>query len=116
MLYKKQSPTNSARAWEALLYSIGAKKTVPYVAGRRVTATLDFANTNAQTSSEKTIACPGANIGDMVIVGSTVNPANSCWTGLVATADIVTVRFNNYSSGAINPASGTFLVTVIPTL
>lgn len=78
------------------------------------TATLDFPSTAAQTSSELTITATGATVGDCVILGvpATAN-ANTCYTARVSAADTVTVKFNNYSSAAVDPASGTFKVTVL---
>lgn len=78
-------------------------------------AVLDFPNTLAQTSSDLTIAVTGALTTGAVALGvpnGSVN-ANSSFTAWVSSASIVTVRFNNYSALAINPASGTFHVTVI---
>ncbi len=78
-------------------------------------AALDFGNTAAQSSADLTIALTGAVVGDAVIPGvpnGSVN-ANSCFTAWVSAADTVTVRFNNYSAAAIDPASGTFRVAVI---
>lgn len=78
------------------------------------TATLDFASTNAQTSTDLTITVTGAATGDVVILGvpnGSVN-ANTCFTAWVSATNTVTVRFNNYSSGAVDPASGTFRVSV----
>jgi hypothetical protein len=79
------------------------------------TATLDFPSTLTQTSSDLTITLTGAVDGDAVSLGvpnAAVN-ANSCYTAWVSAANTVTVRFNNYSSGAIDPASATFKVTII---
>ena len=80
----------------------------------RSEATLNFPNTAAQSSSELTVSVPRASIADSkaVSVTSTVNPANTYWTAYVSAPDEVTVRFNNYSAGAVNPASGTFSVIV----
>ena len=78
-------------------------------------ATLDFGSTSAQTSADLTITVTGAAVGDVVSIGvpnGSVN-ANSSFSGWVSAADTVTIRFNNYSSGAIDPASGTFKVRVI---
>lgn len=78
-------------------------------------ATLDFPNTAAQTSADLTISVPGAVLGDIVAVGvpnASVN-ANSCFTAWVSAANTCTIRFNNYSAGAINPASGSFRVSVL---
>lgn len=79
------------------------------------TATLDFPNTAAQTSSDLTITLTGAVDGDAVILGvpNAASNANSDYSAWVSAADTVTVRFNNYSAGAINPGSGTFRVTVL---
>jgi hypothetical protein len=78
-------------------------------------ATLDFPNTAAQTSSDLTITATGAADGDAVILGvpnAAVN-ANACYTAWVSASNTVTVRLNNFSAGAIDPASGTFKVLVI---
>jgi len=77
------------------------------------TATLDFPNTLTQTSSDLTITVAGAVVGNAVSLGTPAAPnANSSYTAFVSAADTVTVRFNNYSAGAINPASGSFTVKV----
>jgi hypothetical protein len=77
-------------------------------------ATLDFGSTAAQSSADLTITVTGAADGDTVDVGApnaSVN-ANTSYYAWVSAANTVTVRFNNYSSGAVDPASGTFKVTV----
>lgn len=77
-------------------------------------ATLDFASTNAQNSSDLTITVTGAADGDPVTVGAPNGSTltNSSFSAWVSATNTVTVRFNNYSSGAQDPASGTFKVTV----
>lgn len=76
-------------------------------------ATLDFPNTAAQQSSDLTIAVTGASVGDPVFLATPAAPdANSCFTTWVSASGQVTVRFNNYSAGAIDPASGTYRVCV----
>jgi len=79
------------------------------------TATLDFTSTSAQNSSDLTITVTGATDGDVVNIGvpngSTLT--NSSYSAWVSAANTVTVRFNNYSSGSQDPASGTFRVSVI---
>lgn len=78
------------------------------------TAVLNFGNTNAQLSADLTIAVVGAAVGDAVSIGLPAAPdANSSYTGWVSATDVVTIRFNNYSAGAIDPASATFKATVI---
>lgn len=77
-------------------------------------ATLDFSSTAAQSSADLTITVTGAVDGDPVDVGApngSVND-NTSFFAWVSAANTVTVRFNNYSSGAVDPASGTFKVTV----
>lgn len=77
-------------------------------------ATLDFGNTSAQNSADLTITVTGAATGYVVSLGvpnGSVS-ANTCFTAWVSATDTVTVRFNNYSSGAIDPSSGTFKVKV----
>jgi hypothetical protein len=77
-------------------------------------ATLDFLSTNAQNSRDMTIAVTGAADGDVVSIGvpnAAVN-ANTSYSAWVSAANTVTVRFNNYSSGTVDPASGLFKVFV----
>lgn len=78
-------------------------------------AALDFPNTGAGLSADLTIAVTGAVDGDTVLLGVPISSqnANTCYTAFVSSPGIVTVRFNNYSSGSINPASGTFKVKII---
>jgi hypothetical protein len=83
-------------------------------AGLTGSATLDFGSTAAQTSSDLTITVTGASDGDVVSLGvpnASVN-ADTNYTAWVSAANTVTVRFNNYSSAAVDPASGTFKVFV----
>ena len=88
---------------------------VELISGRiyRATATLNFGSTAAGQSSDLTVAVIGASVGDPVSVGLPAAPdANSCFTAWVSAVDTVTVRFNNYSAGAIDPASGSYKVIV----
>jgi hypothetical protein len=76
--------------------------------------TLDFGSTLANTNSDLTITVTGATDGDPVELG-TPNASiigGTCYTAWVSAADTVTVRFNNYTTGAKDPASGTFVVFV----
>ena len=78
------------------------------------TAILDFPSTAAQTSSDLTIGVTGAAVGDAVFLGLPATPdANSCFTAWVSAVNVVTVRFNNYSAGAIDPASATYRAVVM---
>jgi hypothetical protein len=83
-----------------------------------VLANLDFPNTLAQTSSDLNVNIPGAALSDLALVAppnGSVN-ANSCFTAWVSAVDTVTIRFNNYSAAAINPAAGNFKISVIKLL
>lgn len=78
-----------------------------------VNATLNFPNTTAQTSSDLTVTVTGAAVGDLVNVGLPASiDANSNYSWWVSASNTVTVRFNNYSAGSINPASGSFNIYV----
>lgn len=115
-LYNKSIKTTPPNILKGLLQSVGASPSSPYIAGKRVSATLNFPNTLTLTSSDLTIACDGANVGDQVVVGTPAPPANGNYTGFVAAADLVTIRFTNSSAGSLNPGSGTFIATVIPSV
>jgi hypothetical protein len=77
-------------------------------------ATLDFPSTTTLLSADLTITVTGAADGDVVSLGvpnAAVN-ANTSYSAWVSAANTVTVRFNNYSSGTVDPASGLFKVFV----
>ena len=77
-------------------------------------ATLNFPSTTTLLSADLTITVTGAADGDVVSLGvpnAAVN-ANTNYSAWVSAANTVTVRFNNYSSGTIDPASGLFKVFV----
>lgn len=79
-----------------------------------VTAVLDFPSISAQSSDTLTVSVTGAAVGDTVVVSPpAVNAFATAVTGWVSAADTVTVRYHNYSSAAVDPASGTYRVTVI---
>jgi hypothetical protein len=77
-------------------------------------ATLNFPSTTTLLSADLTITVTGAADGDVVSLGvpnAAVN-ANTSYSAWVSAANTVTVRFNNYSSGTVDPASGSFKVFV----
>ncbi len=76
-------------------------------------ASLDFPSTATRIGSDLTITVTGATTNDFVIVNPPALSANTCYTAWVSAANTVTVRFNNYSGGTLNPAAGTFRVTVL---
>lgn len=74
----------------------------------------NFGLTGAQSSTDIVVALTGAALNDPVFIGvpnAAVN-ADTCYTAWVSSPNNVTIRFNNYSAGAIDPGVGTFKVTV----
>jgi hypothetical protein len=78
------------------------------------TATLDFPSTPAQTSSDLTVTVTGAAVGDVVGLGvpNASTAASGSYSGWVLSANTVKVRFENNSTGSLDPTSGTFRVIV----
>ena len=79
-----------------------------------VKATLDFPSTAAQTSSDLTVTVAGAETDHHaeVIPPPALWVANCSWVAWVSAVNVVTVRFVNVSSGALNPDSGSFVIIV----
>lgn len=78
-------------------------------------ATLNFASTAAGASTDLTITVTGAADGDPVMVGApnASTLANGVFTAWCSATNTVTVRFTNTNLvAALDPASGTFKVTV----
>ena len=83
-----------------------------------VSATLNFASAAAQTSETLTIAAPGAELNDPVVVGipngAVTGTLGGIFVGWVSAAGTVSVKFiNPDTTNAINPDSGLFKVAVI---
>jgi hypothetical protein len=78
------------------------------------TASLNFGNLVAQSKLDLTITVTGAVVGDAVFLGlPTATTAGIIHEAYVSAADTVTVRANNFTSGAIDPAAMTFRVVVM---
>lgn len=80
------------------------------------TATLNFPSTSANTSSDLTVTVPGATVNnDIALVNPAAAsvPAGGNFSAWVSATDTVTVRYSNNTTGALDPASGTFRVMVI---
>ena len=82
---------------------------------RTITVGTDFPNTNAQSSSDITSTVTGASVGQPVLLGvpNTAVSANTNYSAWVSAVNTVTIRFNNYSSSAVNPSAGSFYIVVI---
>lgn len=75
---------------------------------------LDFPSTLANTNADLTITVTGAADADPVTLGvpNAAIIGGTCYTAWVSSANTVTVRFNNYTTGAKDPASATFKALV----
>lgn len=81
----------------------------------KTTVTLDFPSTGAHSSSDLAATVTGAVVGDQVFITPLANaPANSFFSGVVTATNTVIFRFNHYgNSGAVDPASQNFNVTIL---
>ncbi len=79
------------------------------------TSSINFPGTASGASSDFPVTIAGATDGDIVSLGvpQISTSPNSCFTAWVSAPNTVTIRFNNYSAAAIDPASGNFKVKVI---
>ena len=76
-------------------------------------ATLDFGNTIAQTTTDLTITVTGSAAGDPVFISIPTATGIGTFTAWVSAADTVTIRFANPNTVvALDPASGSFRATV----
>ena len=98
---------NHAQNWEAITVG-GQIKRILFGS-----ASLDFPSIAANLADELTITVNGAKVGDVVMVGppSTLD-AEIGITGLVTAANVVTVRAENNSIGAVDIADSVFNVLV----
>jgi len=110
------TPENGAVEYDGTNYYVtsGGSR---YTLAKTLTATayLNFGNTATNTSKDLTITVTGAALSDVVLLGvpnSAVNN-NTSFSAWVSNTNTVTVRFNNYSSGPVNPGPGTFRVSVL---
>jgi hypothetical protein len=86
----------------------------PIVKVISTTSSLNFPSTAAQSASDLTVFTGGAAVGDAVALGLPAVPSSQIvYTAWVSSANNVTVRLNNYSSGSVDPLSAVFRVTVI---
>ncbi len=109
------SPEDGAVEYDGNLYVTSSGTRFTLARTLTNTQTLDFPPTALRTSSDLTITIDGASSGDVVLLGVPAGSVelDSNYTAWVSAANTITVRFNNYSNGAINPASGTFRVSIM---
>ena len=81
---------------------------------QHVEITLNFPSTAAGSHSDLEVEFPGAEVNHPVQLGMAMAsvPDGGIFYGFVAAADVVTVRFFNFSTAAINPAALAFIITV----
>ena len=111
------TPENGAVEYDGTNYFVTSNGTRYYLT-KTLTAisSLDFPSTSKQTASDLTITVNGALNGDAVILGipNEAICAGACgFYAWVSAANTVTVRCWNATSGGINPAAGTFRVSVV---
>ena len=110
------TPENGAVEYDGTNYYVTSNAT-QYTLAKIITASqsINFASTAAQSSRDVNIPVSGAASGDPVVLGipSTSNNPNSNYSAWVSAPNIVTVRFNNYSAAAIDPAVGIYRVSVL---
>lgn len=79
----------------------------------RASAVYDAANLVDAAGVTTTVACVGAALGDFVLASFSLDLQGITMTAYVSAADVVSIRFQNESGGAIDLASGTIRVAVI---
>jgi len=61
-----------------------------------------------------TVSVPGARLGDFAMVSAGVDVADLTLAAAVTAANVVTIQLGNWTGGAIDLASATYRVKVIP--
>lgn len=106
---------SSVTASLPILSTEGTNPVISLDIKKSITVGTDFPNTNAQSSSDLTFTLTGVSVGQPVLLavpdGSA--PSNTNYTAWVSATNTVKIRFNNYSSSAVNPSSGSFTISVI---
>ena len=76
--------------------------------------TSDIASLADAASAGTEITVPGAKLGDFAFVSFSLDVADLSVTADVTAANTVTVTMNNNTGGAVDLASGTLRVKVVP--
>jgi hypothetical protein len=87
----------------------------PTVGTLTATATLFFGSGTVPASSttDLTVAVPGASLNDVVLLGPPALPAGIDATAFVSAANVVTVRCDNTTVAAVTTTSQTWKVAVL---
>jgi hypothetical protein len=99
--------TGNANSVPVVIDSAGQLGTIP-----TASASLDFGSIGANTCTDFSFALAGAAVGAPVILGYSTPAANVSYSAYVGTAGMISVRACNVSTGAVDPASDIFRVSV----
>jgi hypothetical protein len=86
---------------------------VGYGSSLNGSVTLDIGSLGTLVNASTTLTVTGAVVGDTVTVSPSMPSAGVVVAADVTSADTVTLRAHNTTSGTIDPASATFRVKVI---
>jgi len=84
------------------------------LSGMSAELTSDIASLADAASAGTEITVPGAKLGDFAFVSFSLDVADLSVTADVTAANTVTVTMNNNTGGAVDLASGTLRVKVVP--
>lgn len=75
--------------------------------------TLDFPSVGGNDYEDLTTELIGAELGDIVLIGTPILTSHYSFVGFVSDVDEVTIRCINDAGGSVNPASGVFKIKII---
>ena len=105
-----QGPWPDTKTAESFLSLSAGGRIVDILFG---SATIDFGSVAANAAADSDITVTGARPNDFVLASPPGTPdAEMVYIGFVESNNTVTVRACNQSTGAVNPASGTYKVLV----
>jgi hypothetical protein len=76
------------------------------------TVTLDFPSVSGNSFSDLTTEMIGAEIGDIITIGTPILADHYSFVPFVSDTDEVTIRCINDSGGSVNPPSGVFKIKI----
>ncbi len=84
------------------------------LSGLSASATWDAGSILDGDEAVTTVSVPGAKLGDFCFVSASIDVIDLALTGQVTAADTVTIQLNNNTGGALDLASATYRVAVVP--
>jgi hypothetical protein len=85
---------------------------LPWRKGFSAVATLDFPSVAAHAEQSLVMTVTGARIGDAATVCPSAHTTGIIYSAVITAADTATIYAQNYTAGAIDPASTAFRVIV----